>query len=131
MKTRSKALHFLVFFLIICQVACVVLWLSTWATMMATMFLGGEPKEPPLFFPLFFIVFFLVMLVLFPLSILFYVLMIVDAVKRPFADDSQRTLWIVLVAVSIMLWLVPAYVYYFIHGRKPRELPELEPTEGR
>lgn len=130
MKTRSKALHFLVFFLIICQVLFPVSLYIIWArTMLSFAFGGREPKEPPFFFFLFFALFFLTVLVLMPLSILFYILMIIDAAKRKFANDSQRTMWIVLVAVSMMLWFIPAYVYYFLHGRKPRELPELEVVE--
>jgi len=127
MKTRSKALHFLVFLLIICQVLFIVSFYIIWARMVLSFALPGEkPKEPPL---LFFALFPVALLIIMPLSILFYILMIVDAAKRKFANDSQRTLWIVLVAISLMLWLIPAYVYYFLHGRKPRELPELEVVE--
>ena len=131
MKTRSKALHFLVFFLIISKVVSVALFFSIWPMIMFGFALGRGPKEPPFFLFFFFLLIFVQMLILFPLSILFYILMILDAVKRKFANDSQRTLWIVLVAVSIMLWLIPAYVYYFLYGRKPQELPELKPAEER
>ena len=130
MKTRSKALHFLVFFLIAGKVVCLVLFFCIWPIMMLSFAFGGEPKEPPFFFFfLFFAPFFLAMLVFIPLNILFYILMILDAAKRKFASDSQRTMWIVLVVVSIMLWYIPAYIYYFLHGRKPREIPDLEPVE--
>ena len=130
MKTRSKALHFLVFFLIIGKVVMMGLAFYLWGSMILNFLgLGREPEEPRFFFLFIFLIVFVQMLILFPLGILFYILMIIDAVKRKFVDDSQRTLWIVLVAVSIMLWLIPAYVYYFLHGRKPQELPELEPAE--
>lgn len=129
MKTRSKALHFLVFFLIAGKVVCFVLFFCIWLIMMLSFVFGGEPKEPPFFLFLFFALFFLAMLVFIPLNILFYILMILDAAKRKFVSDSQRTMWIVLVAVSIILWYIPAYVYYFLHGRKPREISELGPVE--
>jgi len=130
MKTRSKALHFLVFFLIITKAMSLVLGFCLWGNIILNLAVVGRGYEPPFtFFLVFGLLMLLQVLVLFPLGILFYILMIIDAVKRKFAPESDRTLWIVLVAVSIMLWFIPAYVYYFLHGRKPREIPELKPVE--
>lgn len=49
-------------------------------------------------------------------SLIFWIFMLLDALKRTnWQDDSQRTTWLVVLIVSFVLgaWLISAIVYYF------------------
>jgi len=65
-------------------------------------------------FILFFIVFWMAFVVLGILATIFWVFMIVDAAKRKFKNESDKTLWILVV---VLAGIIGAIVYYFVIKR--------------
>jgi hypothetical protein len=59
-------------------------------------------------------------LVMFGISIfafVFWILMIVDCVKRKFKEDSEKIVWILVV---IFTGIIGAFIYYFLVKHKKR-----------
>ncbi len=62
-------------------------------------------------FVLFFFVIFIAIFVLSILAMIFWIFMIVDAAKRKFNNENDKTLWILVV---VLAGVIGAIVYYFV-----------------
>lgn len=51
-------------------------------------------------------------------SFVFWILMIVDCVKRKFKEDSEKIIWILVI---VFAGIVGALIYYFIVKRKDKK----------
>ena len=60
---------------------------------------------------------FLMYLIVIVFGMVIFVWMLVDCALRKFKDESQKVLWIILIALFTVL---ASIIYYYVHGKHPR-----------
>jgi membrane-bound ClpP family serine protease len=51
------------------------------------------------------------------LLLIFWIAMLIDVAKRSFRNETEKIVWIVILAVSMWLAWVPPFVYYIVIKR--------------
>ena len=59
-------------------------------------------------------------------SIIFWILMLIDVVKRDFEKEDEKTMWVLIIALT---HVVGALIYYFVVKKKaPAQVKEKKPS---
>jgi hypothetical protein len=63
------------------------------------------------------ILFILIMVILGILAFVFWILMLVDCIKRKFKEDSEKIVWVLVI---IFTQIIGALIYYFVIKTKDK-----------